>query len=331
MKRRSEAVSKSKASAGAASLASQGNSASGRATTQHDTSTHIDRFIDAMWLEHGLSANTLSAYRRDLQAWIRWLHKRNRKVTDTTRQDIMDYLAQCVTDRNMKSSSTARLLSSLKRFFRHLVRIGDMTIDPTALLEAPKANRNLPVTLTESQVESLLNAADAKTSIGLRDRAMLEMLYATGLRVSELVTLCMHQFNAEAGIVRVVGKGNKERLVPVGEVAQGWLRRYIGGARGALLGVHNSDALFPGRGGKPMTRQTFWYAIKRYAKRAGVRGHLSPHTLRHAFATHLLNHGADLRVVQLLLGHADLSTTQIYTHVARQRLQALHAAHHPRG
>jgi integrase/recombinase XerD len=223
------------------------------------------------------------------------------------------------------------LLSSVRRFYRYLVREGIVTTDPSAEVDSPKLGRSLPKSLTEDQVVKLLQAPDTATALGLRDRAMLELLYATGLRVSELVSLGLSQLNLNAAVVRVVGKGNKERLVPFGEEAQTWLGKFLAQGRGALLGEHLSAALFPTVRGAPMTRQAFWYAIKRYARQAGLERAPSPHTLRHAFATHLLNHGADLRVVQMLLGHADLSTTQIYTQVARERLKSLHARHHPRG
>ncbi len=290
----------------------------------------IERFIDALWMEAGLSENTLTAYRSDLGAYARWLARRNARLDSAGRGDLLAYLAECV-GRGARPRSTARLLSSLRRFYRYLVREGAIQTDPSAEIDAPKLGRSLPKSLTEAQVEKLLQIPDTKKTLGLRDRAMLETLYATGLRVSELTGLTLSQLNLNAGVVRVVGKGNKERLVPLGEEALVWLTTYISQARGALLGAHLSDALFPTARGAPMTRQAFWHAIKRYARQADIGPALSPHTLRHAFATHLLNHGADLRVVQMLLGHADLSTTQIYTQVARERLKSLHARHHPRG
>jgi integrase/recombinase XerD len=231
----------------------------------------------------------------------------------------------------IKARSTARLLSTVRRFYQYLVRENRLVEDPSSLLESPKLGKPLPKTLSESQVETLLNAPDIDDPLGLRDRAMLELIYATGLRVSELVTLDLTGLSLQQGIVRVIGKGSKERLVPMGEEALSWITTYLKNARGILLGAHVSDKVFVTRRGGGMTRQTFWHIIKRYAERAGIRVTLSPHVLRHAFATHLLNHGADLRVVQMLLGHSDLSTTQIYTHIARERLKELHAQHHPRG
>ena len=290
----------------------------------------IERFIDALWMEAGLSENTLTAYRSDLSAYARWLARRNARLDSAGRDDLLGYLAECV-GRGARPRSTARLLSSLRRFYRYRVREGAIQTDPSAEVDSPKLGRSLPKSLTEAQVEKLLQIPDTKKTLGLRDRAMLETLYATGLRVSELTGLTLLQLNLNAGVIRVVGKGNKERLVPLGEEALAWLTTYISQARGALLGAHVSGALFPTARGAPMTRQAFWHTIKRYARQADIGPALSPHTLRHAFATHLLNHGADLRVVQMLLGHADLSTTQIYTQVARERLKSLHARHHPRG
>jgi integrase/recombinase XerD len=290
----------------------------------------IERFLDALWMEAGLSENTLAAYRSDLGAYASWLARRNARLDGAGRGELLGYLAECV-GRGARPRTTARLLSSVRRFYRYLVREGIVTTDPSAEVDSPKLGRSLPKSLTEDQVEKLLQAPDTATALGLRDRAMLELLYATGLRVSELVSLGLSQLNLNAGVVRVIGKGNKERLVPFGEEALTWLGKYLSQGRGALLGEHLSEALFPTARGAPMTRQAFWYAIKRYARQAGLERAPSPHTLRHAFATHLLNHGADLRVVQMLLGHADLSTTQIYTQVARERLKSLHARHHPRG
>jgi integrase/recombinase XerD len=293
--------------------------------------TLLDRFLDALWLEHGLRPNTLSAYRQDLTAFGAWLGARGEGLADAGSAQIAAYFAD-LRDRAVRPRTAARAVSSLRRLYRYLLREKLIATDPTSLLESPKLGRPLPRSLTEAQVEALLAAPDTATALGLRDRAMLETLYATGLRVSELVGLTLTSIGLGAGVVRAVGKGDKERIVPVGEEALDWVQRYLAQARGLLLGSKVSDALFPtGRGG-PMTRQAFWHNIKRYARCAGIAGtSLSPHTLRHAFATHLLNHGADLRVVQLLLGHADLSTTQIYTHVARERLKVLHARHHPRG
>lgn len=291
----------------------------------------IERFLDALWMERGLSVNTLSAYRGDLTGYGNWLARQQMRLTDTTRADVLNYIARRVGD-GARPRTTARLLSALRRFHRYLVREGILTIDPTAELESPKLDRPLPKSLTEDEVEKLLEAPDVTTALGLRDRAMLETLYATGLRVSELIALTVSQLNLQAGVIRVIGKGDKERLIPVGEEASTWLTQYLCDARATLLGKRQTDTLFPTTRGAGMTRQAFWYNIKRYARSAGIDDkHLSPHTLRHAFATHLLNHGADLRVVQMLLGHADLSTTQIYTQVARARLKQLHKRHHPRG
>lgn len=251
-------------------------------------------------------------------------------MTAASRQDLLDYLALRVRAR-ARPRTTARLLSSVRRFYQHQVREGRLHADPSALIDAPKLGRPLPKTLSEAEVEALLAAPAVDDALGLRDRAMLELIYASGLRVSELVGLAVHQLNLRQGVVRVFGKGAKERLVPLGEEAAGWLERYLRDARPALLDGAPSDALFVTRRGGGMTRQAFWHLIKRYARRVGVRTELSPHTLRHSFATHLLNHGADLRAVQMLLGHHNLSTTQIYTYVARERLKDVHAAHHPRG
>jgi integrase/recombinase XerD len=289
----------------------------------------LDTFCDALWLEEGLSKNTLASYRRDLQKVSAWLAQRKRNLFTATHGDLLDFLAQHASQ--LQASSTSRLLSSLRRFYQYGLRQGTIQADPSLLIERPKLPRRLPKSLTEAEVDALLDAPDAATALGLRDRAMLETLYATGLRVSELVHLKLAETSLDMGVVRVMGKGDKERLVPLGEQALDSLQRYLSTARGDLLGARQSDALFvTGRGGA-MTRQMFWYLIKRHALRGGVRKPLSPHTLRHAFATHLLNHGADLRVVQMLLGHADISTTQIYTHIAQERLQQLHAKHHPRG
>lgn len=291
------------------------------------TDAVLERFLDALWLEAGLSRNTLSAYRSDLEGFANWLKA---PPAQATREQIMGYLAAGVS-RGSRPRTSARLLSSLRRFYHYLLREGLISEDPTATLEAPKLGRPLPKSLSEEQVELLLNAPDTETPLGLRDRAMLETLYATGLRVSELVGLAVQRVNLQSGVVQAIGKGDKERLVPLGEEAIEWLQRYLRAARATLLHGQTSDALFPTTRGAAMTRQAFWHNIKRYAQRAGIGSSLSPHTLRHAFATHLLNHGADLRVVQMLLGHADLSTTQIYTQVARERLKLLHAQHHPRG
>lgn len=287
----------------------------------------LERFLDALWLESGLSRNTLDAYRSDLAGLTVWLQM---SPAQATREQLAAYLGDCV-NRGVRPRTTARLLSSLRRFYQFLLREGVIQTDPSAQLESPKLGRPLPKSLTEEQVERLLQAPDTRTPLGLRDRAMLETLYATGLRVSELVALTLSQVNVQAGVVKVLGKGNKERQVPMGEEAVAWLLRYRSEGRGAIVGDRITEALFPTARAAAMTRQAFWLNIKRYARAAGIETPLSPHTLRHAFATHLLNHGADLRVVQMMLGHADLSTTQIYTQVARERLKQLHAQHHPRG
>ncbi len=291
----------------------------------------IDAFCDALWLEDGLARNTLDSYRRDLQQFAGWLEKRD--GADLLAADqalIQDYLAHKFRSK-ARASTAARLLSTLKRFYRHALRQNTIKADPTLRIDTPKLPRPLPKTLTEADVEGLLAAPALDQPLGLRDRAMLEVLYASGLRVSELVTLKVPQVSRDMGVVRVMGKGSKERLVPLGEEALSWLERYLKEARPALLGKKTSDALFVTTRAAVMTRQAFWHLLRRYAQLAGLHKPISPHTLRHAFATHLLNHGADLRVVQLLLGHADISTTQIYTHVAQERMKQLHAKHHPRG
>lgn len=292
----------------------------------------LDTFCDSLWLEDGLARNTLDAYRRDLAQFSTWLtRQRSAGLSQATQADIQDYLAHLARERGAKATSAARTLSSLKRLYRYLMRQGDVTTDPTLQIDTPKLPRDLPHSLSEQDVELLLAAPDTQTPLGLRDRTMFEVLYATGLRVSELVTLRTAQVSLDMGVVRVLGKGNKERLVPLGEEALDWLRRYLAEARPLLLNGQSSDDLFVTARAAGMTRQMFWYLIKKHAQQGGLYKPLSPHTLRHAFATHLLNHGADLRVVQMLLGHADISTTQIYTHVARERLKKLHAQHHPRG
>ena len=291
----------------------------------------LDQFCDALWLEDGLARNTIESYRLDLRQFAAWLQREAGKTLAAAHHaDIQAYLGYQFT-RKARATSAARLLSSLKRFYRYLVRTGGIDIDPTLRIDTPALPRGLPKSLTEADVENLLHAPDLDSALGLRDRAMLETLYASGLRVSELVTLKAVQVSRDMGVVRVMGKGSKERLVPLGEEALAWLGRYISEARDTLLAGRASDDLFVTARGEAMTRQAFWYLIKRYAARAALAKPISPHTLRHAFATHLLNHGADLRVVQLLLGHSDISTTQIYTHVARERLKQLHAKHHPRG
>ena len=290
----------------------------------------VDRFADALWMENGLSDNTLAAYRRDLYRLSVWLKPQRCALGEAQAADLLGFLAaQYRNGRALRSS--ARLLSTIRRFYRFLVREGRRSDDPSANIQSPKMDRPLPHALSEANVEALLDAPDIEQPVGLRDRAMLELLYATGLRVSELVGLSHEQVNVTQGVVRVMGKGKKERLVPVGEEAVNWLQRYLREARDELLKGEQSGRVFVSRKAAGITRQAFWYRLRHYAVQAGIRGHLSPHTLRHAFATHLVNHGADLRVVQMLLGHSDLSTTQIYTHVARERLKDLHRAHHPRG
>jgi integrase/recombinase XerD len=290
----------------------------------------IERFSDLLWLERGLARNTLAAYQSDLRLLAQWLRGRRGGLATATRADLLDYLAGLSRD-GRKPRSAARLLSTLRQFYRLGVREAWVAADPTAQIDSPRLGRPLPKTLTEAEVEALLQAPVVDTAEGFRDRAMLEVLYATGLRVSELVGLGPDQVSIAQGVVRVVGKGDKERLVPLGDEAVRWLREFVAGPRSELLRGHPCDALFPTRRGGAMTRQAFWYRIKHHARAAGIRKGLSPHTLRHAFATHLINHGANLRVVQVLLGHSDLSTTQIYTYVARERLKDLHARHHPRG
>ncbi len=289
---------------------------------------YIDGFLDALWMERGVSDNTLAAYRSDLQKYAVWLDEHDAEITRAEESHLRHYLSSM---KGRTARTMARHLSSMRRLYNYLVREGIMQHDPSARIEAPKIGRQLPKSMTEAEVEALLDAPDVKSSLGLRDRTMLEMLYASGLRVSELISLQLGQVNLRQGVVRVLGKGNKERLVPLGEEAIEWLMRYQESARADLLGRNTSDALFLTKRGDAMSRQAFWYLIKRYAMVANINKTISPHVLRHAFATHLLNHGADLRVVQMLLGHSDISTTQIYTHIARERLKNLHAVHHPRG
>lgn len=290
----------------------------------------IEAFLDAVWLERGLSAHTLAAYRTDLCTLARWQAGQTQTLLQATRENLTAYLAHRA-GQGLSARSAARQLSALRLFYRHQLRERRLVQDPSAGIVSPRLGRPLPHTLSEADVEALLAAPDTGTDLGLRDRAMLELLYACGLRVSELVVLQFAQFSPAQGCLRIHGKGGRERLVPCGELALDWLDRYLHQARPALLAGRLSDSLFITQRGEAMTRQAFWYLVKRHAQTAGIGKPLSPHTLRHAFATHLVNHGADLRVVQLLLGHSDLSTTQIYTHVARERLQALHAQHHPRG
>ena len=291
----------------------------------------IERYIDAMWMEKGLSNNTLSSYRRDLRQFNEWLLKRDGStITQATRSTLQAYLGARL-QQGQSPRSSARFLSCVRGFYHYLLREGSLSLDPTLDVDSPRLGRPLPKALSEAEVDRLLQAPDLDVVLELRDRTMLELLYACGLRVSELTSLQMVQLSMNQGVVRVFGKGSKERLVPVGEEALRWLQRYLAGPRAELLKDIPCEALFPSRRGTQMTRQTFWYRVKLYTQRAGIQTHISPHTLRHAFATHLINHGADLRVVQLLLGHSDLSTTQIYTHVAKERMKDLHAQHHPRG
>ena len=289
----------------------------------------VDRFLDSIWMEHGLSKNTLNAYRNDLKQLSKWCQIKSLDLLKVSRADIQDYLAERV-EKKGSPHSTARQISCFRRFYRFYVREGQLQTDPTEQITRPKLTRGIPISLSERDVESLLAAPKVTDLLGVRDKAMLELLYATGLRVTELIELTLSQINLNQGVVRVIGKGNKERLVPMGEVAQKWLTQFIGSARVEILDGRVTDYIFPTRRSDSMTRQSFWHIIKRYSKQAGIGTKLSPHTLRHAFASHMLNHGADLRVVQMLLGHSDLSTTQIYTHVAKERLSKLHATHHPR-
>ncbi len=293
----------------------------------------LDEFTDALWLEDGLARNTLTSYRADLMQLVEWLGRQQRangSLSEVTQVDLLAFLSDRI-GQGMKASTICRTLTCIKRFYRYLLRQGKILADPATNIDSPKISRHLPVSLTEAEVEALLAAPDIRQPLGLRDRAMLEILYAAGLRVSELVGLGISQIRQDMGVMRILGKGSKERLIPLGEEALHWLGVYLQEARPILLTGKHSNMSFVTTRGDAMTRQAFWYLIKRYARQAGIVKQLSPHTLRHAFATHLLNHGADLRVVQLLLGHSDISTTQIYTHVARERLKQLHAQHHPRG
>lgn len=303
-------------------------SSSNNKTLQDKALSTIDAFLDALWMERGLSENTLQAYRSDLYAFANWLANSSCSLVEVQPAEILAYLAEQGT---RSARTSARRLSSLRRLYEYLLREGEITHDPAAKVESPRLGRPLPKSLTEDEVEALINAPDVGTTLGLRDRAMLEVLYATGLRVSELVGLRLAQVNLRQGVIRVMGKGNKERLVPLGEEAVYWLEKYQREARQDLFKAEANDVMFPSSRGNLMARQTFWHAIKRYSIVAGIKKSISPHVLRHAFATHLMNHGADLRVVQMLLGHSDISTTQIYTHIARERLKELHAEHHPRG
>ena len=293
----------------------------------------IDTFIDALWLEEGLSRNTLAAYRRDLKLYADWLATQGLSLNDTRELELQTYFA--ARHAQTKATTANRRLTVFKRYFRWALRESAITVDPTLKLQSAKQALRVPKTLTEAQVEALLHAPDASVALGVRDRTMLELMYASGLRVSELVTLKIFHVSLNDHVLKILGKGNKERLVPFGEVAGAWLRRYLGQARPELLAGQQTDDLFVtvrgSKAGSAMSRVMFWMVVKKYALAAGIHSPMSPHTLRHAFATHLLNHGADLRSVQMLLGHADISTTTIYTHVARERLAALHGQHHPRG
>lgn len=291
----------------------------------------IDLFADSLWLSEGLARNTLESYRRDVTQLSTWLGPRGATLLSADTGDLREYLAYLIETKQAAPRSSARVVSSLKRLYAFLLRENRVSRDPSGDLDAPKLPRSLPKSLSEQDVDALLNAPSQTTDLGQRDKAMLETLYASGLRVSELVGLKVAQVSLDMGVVRILGKGAKERLVPLGQEAIAHITRYQQDARPSLLNGRKSDALFVTTRGGAMTRQAFWHLIKRYAVIAGIRGAISPHTLRHAFATHLINHGADLRVVQLLLGHADITTTQIYTHVARERLKQLHAKHHPRG
>lgn len=295
-----------------------------------EATAEIERFIDRLWSERGLSANTLAAYRADLVSLAAWLERESATLTDARRHHLQAFLAWRI-GQGARPRSTARQLSSIRHYYRHLVREGRIADDPSDRIEMPRLGRPLPKSLSEDEVERLLAVPDPETTLGLRDRTMLEVLYASGLRVSELVRLRLDEIDVRQGVVRIIGKGGRERLVPIGDEAQAWVARFLRDGRPELLAGRQSDHVFPTNRGEHMTRQTFWHLIKRHAATAGIERPLSPHTLRHAFATHLLNHGADLRAVQMLLGHSDLSTTQIYTHVARARLKDVHAKHHPRG
>jgi integrase/recombinase XerD len=299
--------------------------------TQTGNHELLERFRHYLWLERGLSDNTIQSYTSDLRLFANWLHDRCLSLSEATGEQVLSYLADRVEQGN-SARTTARLLSSLKRFYTLLCREGFISTDPTALVDAPKTGRPLPDSLSESQIEKLLAAPDLDTPEGVRDRAMLELTYSSGLRVSELVNLRVPALNLTAAVLRVIGKGNKERLLPIGDLAVEQLEEYLRSARLELLkSQQDTDFLFVTRRGAGLTRQAFWYRVKKYAAEAGIRQALSPHTLRHAFATHLVNNEADLRVVQMLLGHSNISTTQIYTHVAAERLKTLHSQHHPRG
>jgi integrase/recombinase XerD len=299
-----------------------------RALSPQDA-TELDTFIDHLWLEDGLSKNTLASYSLDLTSFALWLTSQGKQLLSVEQGDIQQYLA--IKFPQSQPRSISRLIASMRRFYRYLMRENRISLDPTIQIQSPKLPRSLPKSLNEDEVLALLDAPNIAEPAGLRDKAMLELLYACGLRVSELVGVKVTEVSLSDGVVRITGKGSKTRLVPMGEEAVDWISRYLSDARTEILQSRLCDALFVTNRGDAMTRQAFWYLIKRYALLAGITKHMSPHVLRHAFATHLLNHGADLRVVQMLLGHSDISTTQIYTHVARERLKQLHSMHHPRG
>lgn len=290
----------------------------------------IEQFADNLWMERGLSPNTLSAYQSDLRKLAGWLHDHQQNILQAQQQDLLEYLGAEAANRQ-KARSIARQLSCIRQFYQYAVRFNLIETDPSEHIQPPKPGRPLPTTLSESEVSRLLEAPDTGEPEGHRDRTMLELLYATGLRVSELIGLKLDEINLRQGVVRVTGKGRKERLVPMGEDAVDWLEQFLDSARPVLLNGKICAEVFPTRRGKGMTRQAFWYRIIKHAKTAGIKVHISPHTIRHAFATHLVNHGADLRVVQMMLGHSDISTTQIYIHVAAERLKSFHQEHHPRG
>ncbi len=300
-------------------------------TPLQQSENRIDQFIDSIWSEKGLSKLTLDAYKQDLLLFARWLQKQNKPLIEVDQALILQYLAFRMENKS-SARTNARLLSTIKQFFRYQVRSGQRPDNPSELISAPKITRLLPGSLTEKDMDNLLQAPDIESDYGLRDRCMLELMYSSGLRVSELVSLELNQINQNLGLVRLTGKGNKERVIPVGEEALYWLKRYTNQSRAMLVKPQvTTDALFLSSRGSAITRQAFWQHIKKYLLIAGIKTSFSPHSLRHAFATHLLNHGADLRTVQMLLGHSDLSTTQIYTHIAQARLQSLHEEHHPRG
>lgn len=290
----------------------------------------VEQFLDHLWMEQGLSDNTLSSYRTDLKKFNQWLEKEQKQLLEVDHALLQEFLSWRQSQ-NLSARSTARFLSTVRRFYGYCVQHNLLIEDPSLNIASPKLGKSLPHTLSEHETETLLSMPDLETPLGIRDKAMLELMYSSGLRVTELVTMEMSQLGLRQGVIRIIGKGNKERLIPMGEEALTSIETYIASARHELLKGYNHDVIFVSLRGQQMTRQTFWHRIKHYAKLAGIRKHLSPHTLRHAFATHLLNHGADLRTLQMLLGHSDLSTTQIYTYVAKERLKKLHQEHHPRG